>query len=99
MNIKNALAAGKAVTALTPNANPTNGCPCVKWHVYSVESVQTTTYKLPYLNITVEVPTSITLRNPWGSDGAGSDGVNDGYVTCTAAQFHGYFTGAVSSAV
>jgi hypothetical protein len=26
---------------------------------------------------------SITLRNPWGTDGAGGDGVNDGYVTLT----------------
>ena len=97
LNIKSALDAGKAVTALTPNSNPTNGCPCVKWHVYSVESVQTTKIYLPYYGW-LEIPLSITLRNPWGTDGAGNDAnPSDGYATCTASQFFGYFTGATAS--
>jgi hypothetical protein len=80
-NIKAELDNGYAVVASTPNANPTNGCPCVKWHLYSVVSVNLATDR-------------ITLRNPWGTDGGGnSDGSNDGYVTVTASQFHGYFTG------
>jgi hypothetical protein len=98
MNIKNALGAGKAVTALTPSTAPTNGAPAVAWHVYSVESVQTVKINIPLVG-QIEIPTSITVRNPWGTDGAGSDGSNDGYVTMTAAQFHGYFIGAVSSIV
>lgn len=98
MNIKNALTAGKAVDALTPNSNATNGCPCVKWHVYSVESVQTTKFYLPIIGW-IEIPTSITLRNPWGYDGGGSTDSNtsDGYVTVTASQFFGYFTSASAS--
>ena len=31
-------------------------------------------------------PVSVRLRNPWGIDGAGNDGNDDGYVTVTAAQ-------------
>jgi Ca2+-binding RTX toxin-like protein len=98
LNINNALLAGKAVDANTPNSNPTNGCPAVKWHVYSVVSVQTTKITLPF-GITLEIATGITLRNPWGYDGGGSTDSNtsDGYVTVTASQFYGYFTGASAS--
>jgi len=28
----------------------------------------------------------LVLRNPWGVDGTGNDGVNDGYVTVTGQQ-------------
>ena len=31
-------------------------------------------------------PLSVTLRNPWGVDGIGNDGSNDGYVTLTLKQ-------------
>jgi Ca2+-binding RTX toxin-like protein len=97
MNIRSALVAGKAVTALTPSTNPTNGAPAVRWHVYSVESVQMKTVNIPFLG-NVQVPDTITLRNPWGVDGAGNDGnTSDGYVTCTAAQFYGYFIGATAT--
>ena len=42
---------------------------------------------------------SITLRNPWGVDGAGNDGNNDGYVTITPAQaFAGYLGVTVANA-
>jgi hypothetical protein len=98
MNIYNALAAGKAVDALTPNSAATNGCPCVQWHVYSVESVQMTSLYIPFYGW-LQIPTSVTLRNPWGVDGGGSTDANtsDGYVTVTASQFFGYFTGASAS--
>jgi hypothetical protein len=36
---------------------------------------------------------SLVLRNPWGMDGAGSDGRNDGYVTLTAAQAYASWWG------
>ena len=89
LNIRAALLAGKAVSAGTPPVAPTNGCPCVGWPAYTVDSVQ----------VVGGVPVSITLRNPWSVDGAGSDGVNDGYVTATASQFFGYFTSAISATV
>jgi hypothetical protein len=89
-NIRNALLSGKAVSALTPPDGPTNGAPVVGWHVYTVHSVQ----------MSNGVPVSITLRNPWSTDGGGStDGVNDGYVTCTASQFFGYFSGVTAAVV
>jgi Ca2+-binding RTX toxin-like protein len=88
-NIRNALLAGKAVSAGTPPVAPTNGAPAVGWHAYTVDSVQ----------MSGGVPVSITLRNPWSTDGAGNDGVNDGYVTATAAQFYGYFNQAISAVV
>ena len=31
-------------------------------------------------------PSTLVLFNPWGVDGAGSDGFDDGYVTVTGAQ-------------
>jgi hypothetical protein len=46
------------------------------------------------------IPAFITLRNPWGFDGAGNDAnPSDGYVTITADEFFGYFTGAVGAKV
>jgi hypothetical protein len=41
----------------------------------------------------------IVLRNPWGVDGAGSDGANDGYVTVTPQQLFAASLGAASAAV
>jgi hypothetical protein len=97
LNIKNALTAGKAVSALTPNSDPPAGTHAVKWHVYSAVSVSTIKIPLPFGG-SIEIATSITLRNPWGTDGGGnSDGNNDGYVTFTASQFFGFFTGAVGT--
>ena len=40
-------------------------------------------------------PVSIRLRNPWGVDGAGHDGADDGYVTITAAQMLKNMSGVV----
>ncbi len=44
-------------------------------------------------------PVSLRLRNPWGVDGAGNDGNNDGYVTITAAQAMDNFSGMVTAHV
>jgi Ca2+-binding RTX toxin-like protein len=97
LDIKKALLDGKAVSVSTPNSDPPAGTHAVKWHVYSVVSVQTVSYQLPFIG-TIEVPISITLRNPWGTDGGGNnDGSDDGYVTFTASQFTGYFNGATAS--
>jgi hypothetical protein len=41
----------------------------------------------------------VVLRNPWGIDGAGNDGVNDGYVRLTALQAFTSFWGVISANV
>ena len=68
--IKNAVNAGKAVTLGIDNV-PT-GAALIGGHAYTVENVN--------VDANGKV-TSVTLRNPWGVDGAGNDGKNDGYVT------------------
>ena len=58
----------------------TGDVPLVTGHMYTVASVQRNS---------AGVVTSITLRNPWGVDGAGSDGnTSDGLVTLTPAQLY-----------
>ena len=52
--------------------------PLIGAHAYSVVRVTTDAQG---------VPNGVVLRNPWGFDGAGDDGANDGYVTVSAAQF------------
>jgi hypothetical protein len=82
-NIKAALDANKAVIAGTKNAIPA-GCPCVGNHMYSIESVDLKTVSI--LGTTIDLGSTITVRNPWHTDGGGnSDGANDGYVTLSAA--------------
>jgi len=82
--MKGELEAGKAVTFATQGTVPA-GCPCVGSHAYMVERVNTQTISILGFNFTVAV--SVTLRNPWGYDGAGSDSdTSDGYVTLTGAQ-------------
>ncbi|MDB5291269.1 MAG: Alkaline phosphatase [Phycisphaerales bacterium] len=56
---------------------PADGAPLIGSHAYTIDHV-----------ITDSSGTAIglVLRNPWGVDGAGSDGVNDGYVTVTGQQ-------------
>jgi Ca2+-binding RTX toxin-like protein len=84
--LRGELNAGKAVTFATKDMAIPAGCPCVGSHAYMVERVNTQTLSIPLIgNITV--PVSVTLRNPWGYDGAGSDAdTSDGYVTLTGAQ-------------
>jgi len=82
------LRAGKATTVGTPDT-VTAGVPLVADHAYSVASV----------NLGANgKPVSVTLRNPWGFDGAGNDGDDDGYVTLTAAQVVAAFSGVATAA-
>jgi hypothetical protein len=67
---------GDAVTFATTDTIA-GGVPMIGDHAYMVDKVITNASG---------VPTSIRLRNPWGFDGAGNDGSNDGYVTLTATQ-------------
>ncbi len=53
------------------------GVPLIDYHVYMIDDVQLDADGRP---------ASIRLLNPWGTDGAGNDGADDGYVTLTAAQ-------------
>lgn len=73
--IQRDLAAGKAVAFGTSTI--TDGAPLLGSHAYTVEQVITDANG---------TPTSVVMRNPWGIDGAGNDGSDDGYVTVTAAQ-------------
>jgi hypothetical protein len=70
------VSAGKAVTYSTNYIPP--GVNLVEAHAYSVVSV---------IKDKNGVPTSLRLRNPWGTDGYYvKDGADDGYVTVTAKQ-------------
>jgi hypothetical protein len=55
----------------------TDGAPLIADHAYEIDSVN---YDAKHAAV------SVRLRNPWGVDGVGNDGNNDGYVTITAAQ-------------
>jgi len=92
------LAAGKAVTVSTDASGITGTCPCVANHAYMVERVNYTAVYLWGVGF-VNIATSVTLRNPWGTDGAGNDGSNDGYVTVTAAEANDNFTAVMSGNV
>jgi hypothetical protein len=71
----------EAVTIGFAGGSIAAGAPLVNNHMYTVWSVTRNS---------AGVVTSITLRNPWGFDGAGSDGnTNDGFVTVTPAQLFG----------
>jgi hypothetical protein len=81
------LAAGKAVTMAINT--PKNGAPVIGSHAYTVVSVDTDS----------QGHRTVVLRNPWGIDGAGNDGVNDGYVRLTALQAFTSFWGVISANV
>jgi hypothetical protein len=86
--VKQDLAAGQSVTwgvFTVPK-----GAPLISGHAYSVDSVVTDSAG----NLT-----GLRLRNPWGTDGAGNDGANDGYVTLTPTQALAAFTAIVSALV
>lgn len=86
--IKKLLDAGKAVTYAT-NVAP-SGAPLLDGHAYEVDAVNVDSHG----NVV-----SLRLRNPWGVDGAGNDGHDDGYVTVTPTQAFQAFLGIVSAAV
>jgi hypothetical protein len=81
------LAAGKAVT-LAINT-PENGAPLIGCHAYTVVSVDTDS----------QGHRTLVLRNPWGIDGAGNDGLNDAYVRLTPLQAISSFWGVISANV
>jgi hypothetical protein len=69
----------QAVTVGFLGTNRT-GAPLIMDHMYTVAS---------FVRNTVGQITHVVLRNPWGSDGAGNDGVNDGLVRVTPNQLFG----------
>ena len=69
------LAAGRSVTYGT--TRPAAGAPLVEFHAYAVVGVNVDA---------AGNPVSLRLRNPWGIDGAGDDGADDGFVTVSAHQ-------------
>ena len=69
------LTSGKAVTYAAGEVGA--GAPLIAYHAYTAVSVGYDSQGNP---------STLLLLNPWGVDGAGSDGSNDGYVTVTAAQ-------------
>lgn len=80
--IKAALEAGKSVTYACYDSQ--DGAPLIGYHAYTVVSVNANAQ-------------TVTLRNPWGVDGAGNDGQNDGYVTITAQQAKNAFMGMMTA--
>jgi hypothetical protein len=84
--VKSLLAARKAVTFGV--VKPADGAPLLSDHAYTVDSVVT--------DSSGDV-TGLRLRNPWGVDGAGNDGNDDGYVTLTPQQAFDSCTGIVSA--
>jgi hypothetical protein len=69
------MGAGRSVTFGTDQVPA--GAPLLSNHAYTVVGVITDA---------AGTATGLRLRNPWGEDGAGSDGSDDGYVTITAQQ-------------
>lgn len=94
--IQSQLSAGKAVTYAVNKAPA--GSSAIKEHAYSVERVN---FGWSWNGSSwVWAPVSLTLRNPWGYDGAGNDGnTRDGYITLTAAQAQSAFWTVQSASV
>ncbi|HVT88351.1 MAG TPA: C2 family cysteine protease [Tepidisphaeraceae bacterium] len=86
--VQTALAGGKSVTFAVSKAP--SGAPLIGSHAYMVQSV--------VFDSKGKV-SGLRLRNPWGIDGAGNDGLNDGYVTITAAQAQAALLGLSTSIV
>lgn len=61
------------------------GCPCVGGHEYTVVGV-THGWRYDSWSGWTWGVTGVQIRNPWGFDGVGSDGADDGYLTVTGDQ-------------
>ncbi len=85
--LSTALKSGKSATFAI--ANVPAGAPLIASHAYTVDHV----------TLDAKGNMTVTLRNPWGIDGAGNDGANDGYVTITAQQAFSALLGASIAAV
>jgi hypothetical protein len=67
-----------------------DGAPLIADHAYEINAI----------NVDASGhPVSVQLRNPWGVDGAGNDGDNDGYVTMTITQAYDNMSGIVVAKV
>jgi Ca2+-binding RTX toxin-like protein len=103
-NIQDAMKQGKVVTLSTPNKAVPAGANVIKDHAYVVESINT--FKvftggtkigggvIGGLGKAVDIIYSVTLRNPWGTDGAGNDGNNNGLITVRLQDVAKYFNEA-----
>jgi hypothetical protein len=67
-----------------------DGAPLIADHAYEINAVN--------LDGSGK-PVSVQMRNPWGVDGAGNDGDNDGYVTMTIKQAYDNLSGIVVAKV
>ncbi|HEX8524805.1 MAG TPA: C2 family cysteine protease [Tepidisphaeraceae bacterium] len=76
----------EAITYATAEAPA--GSNLMSYHAYSVDHVVRNTFG---------GISAVVLRNPWGTDGAGSDGSNDGYVTVSLANIAAAFSGVVAA--
>jgi hypothetical protein len=74
------ITSGRSVTLAI--AGVPNGQPLIGNHAYTVDSVVTNN----------DGSTSVRLRNPWGIDGAGNDGSNDGYVLISSTNLLSAFS-------
>jgi hypothetical protein len=86
-NISGALSAGKAVVAWTPSGTPSVNT-LVGNHAYTVMSINV------FFNWgTFQWDATVTVRNPWGYDGATASGVSsDGLITLSWSQFKSAMT-------
>lgn len=82
------LNAGRSVTYAT--VEPPAGAPLLSSHAYTVVGVE--------VDGTGRA-VALRLRNPWGRDGAGSDGNDDGFVTVPAHQAVAALAGVCTAAV
>ncbi|HEX4125055.1 MAG TPA: C2 family cysteine protease [Tepidisphaeraceae bacterium] len=85
--IQGALNAGEAVTIAINQ--PEDGAPVVGDHAYTVDSIATA----------ADGTLTLTVRNPWGFAGAGSDPTGSAYVTLTAQQAIDSMIGVVAAFV
>jgi hypothetical protein len=85
--IADEFAQGKAVTVAI--FEPSRGAPLIGSHAYTIESVETD----------AQGQRTLVLRNPWGIDGVGNDGNDDGYVRITATQAYLSYWGVISANV
>jgi hypothetical protein len=74
---------GRIITVQVGDAPIAKGAPILSHQLYVVERVNVGTAMIRNGDrLTPRVmPLTVTLRNPWGTDGAGNDGSDDGLVT------------------
>ena len=82
------LGANRSVTFGTDQ--PAAGTPLLSGHAYTVVGVDTDG---------AGNAIALHLRNPWGEDGAGNDGSDDGYLTVTPQQALGALAGVCTAVV